>query len=55
VMAAQYAMPSCDDGCHDPPGAKPVTPSNRIGRNQPCPCGSGRKYKRCCMHGQSGE
>jgi len=19
-----------------------------IGRNQPCPCGSGRKYKRCC-------
>jgi uncharacterized protein YecA (UPF0149 family) len=20
-----------------------------IGRNQPCPCGSGRKYKRCCM------
>lgn len=23
----------------------------RIGRNQPCPCGSGRKYKRCC--GQS--
>ena len=21
----------------------------RIGRNQPCPCGSGRKYKRCCL------
>lgn len=20
----------------------------RIGRNDPCPCGSGRKYKRCC-------
>lgn len=20
----------------------------RIGRNQPCPCGSGKKYKRCC-------
>jgi len=20
----------------------------RIGRNEPCPCGSGRKYKRCC-------
>lgn len=19
-----------------------------IGRNQPCPCGSGRKYKKCC-------
>jgi hypothetical protein len=20
----------------------------KIGRNQPCPCGSGKKYKRCC-------
>lgn len=20
----------------------------KIGRNEPCPCGSGRKYKRCC-------
>jgi uncharacterized membrane protein YheB (UPF0754 family) len=21
---------------------------SRIGRNQPCPCGSGKKYKKCC-------
>lgn len=21
----------------------------RIGRNDPCPCGSGRKYKKCCL------
>ncbi len=21
----------------------------KIGRNQPCPCGSSRKYKRCCL------
>ncbi len=20
-----------------------------VGRNQPCPCGSGLKYKRCCL------
>lgn len=20
-----------------------------IGRNQPCPCGSGKKYKKCCL------
>ena len=20
----------------------------KVGRNEPCPCGSGRKYKRCC-------
>jgi hypothetical protein len=29
--------------------AKPVKrPGSRIGRNDPCPCGSGRKYKKCC-------
>src|SRR5262245_49338718 len=22
---------------------------NRVGRNDPCPCGSGKKYKNCCM------
>jgi uncharacterized protein len=22
--------------------------STKVGRNEPCPCGSGRKYKRCC-------
>lgn len=28
----------------------------KIGRNQPCPCGSGRKYKHCCLAAQqSGE
>jgi hypothetical protein len=21
----------------------------KIGRNDPCPCGSGKKYKRCCL------
>jgi len=21
----------------------------RVGRNRPCPCGSGRKFKRCCL------
>jgi preprotein translocase subunit SecA len=24
--------------------------SDRVGRNDPCPCGSGKKYKNCCMH-----
>lgn len=23
--------------------------SDKIGRNDPCPCGSGKKYKKCCM------
>ncbi|MGN0593655.1 MAG: SEC-C metal-binding domain-containing protein, partial [Hominimerdicola sp.] len=25
--------------------------SNKIGRNDPCPCGSGKKYKNCCGAG----
>jgi len=24
-------------------------PSEKIGRNEPCPCGSGKKYKHCCL------
>lgn len=23
---------------------------NKTGRNEPCPCGSGKKFKRCCMN-----
>ena len=26
----------------------PVTKSKTVGRNDPCPCGSGKKYKNCC-------
>ena len=26
----------------------PATAEPATGRNDPCPCGSGRKYKRCC-------
>ncbi|MEM7232662.1 MAG: SEC-C metal-binding domain-containing protein [Planctomycetota bacterium] len=25
-----------------------LEPRRKVGRNQPCPCGSGKKYKRCC-------
>lgn len=25
-----------------------VRRSHKIGRDEPCPCGSGKKYKRCC-------
>jgi len=28
---------------------KMKTKNNRIGRNDPCPCGSGLKYKKCCL------
>jgi hypothetical protein len=30
------------------PKTKPIGTDN-IGRNQPCPCGSGKKYKKCCL------
>jgi uncharacterized protein len=26
--------------------------SEKIGRNDPCPCGSGKKYKNCCLQKQ---
>ena len=30
---------------------KPITnPLRGVGRNDPCPCGSGKKYKKCCLH-----
>ena len=25
------------------------TPNSKVGRNDPCPCGSGKKYKKCCF------
>jgi hypothetical protein len=28
-----------------------VNPLRGVGRNDPCPCGSGKKYKRCCLPG----
>jgi preprotein translocase subunit SecA len=29
-------------------GPKPAKSGKKVGRNDPCPCGSGKKYKRCC-------
>ena len=30
-----------------PPAHRPEK-QKKVGRNDPCPCGSGKKYKRCC-------
>ncbi|MEA1960909.1 MAG: preprotein translocase subunit SecA [Bacillota bacterium] len=32
---------------------QPVRVGKKIGRNEPCPCGSGKKYKNCCGRGAS--
>jgi hypothetical protein len=31
------------------PPPQPVVSGPKIGRNDPCPCGSGKKYKKCCF------
>jgi len=44
-----FRMPSCE--CIDfVKMSSPARVNPRIGRNQPCPCGSGKKYKNC--HGK---
>ncbi|MBU1213526.1 MAG: SEC-C domain-containing protein, partial [Alphaproteobacteria bacterium] len=30
------------------PLTSPLAQSTKVGRNDPCPCGSGKKYKKCC-------
>ena len=32
--------------------AKPIQSGPKVGRNDPCPCGSGKKYKKCCGRGE---
>jgi hypothetical protein len=38
--------PGLGDDNYEPTGT--IRNSAKIGRNDPCPCGSGRKYKKCC-------
>ena len=43
--------PDCDhDHDHDHgPRPEPVRrDAPKVGRNDPCPCGSGKKFKKCC-------
>ena len=34
---------------------QPIKAEQRVGRNELCPCGSGKKYKKCCGANQGGE
>jgi preprotein translocase subunit SecA len=36
------------DGNWVPPEPVEQLVSEKVGRNDPCPCGSGAKYKKCC-------
>jgi hypothetical protein len=45
----QPASPLMDDsGSDDYVAPTPYIAPPKIGRNEPCPCGSGKKYKKCC-------
>jgi preprotein translocase subunit SecA len=39
-------------GGEEEPQRVPVKRGLKVGRNDPCPCGSGRKYKHCCGKGE---
>jgi preprotein translocase subunit SecA len=46
----QHADVSADTAESEKPAAAPapVRSGPKVGRNDPCPCGSGKKYKACC-------
>ena len=50
VQREQVAKPTtASHGDDEPQPKKPVVRSSpKVGRNDPCPCGSGKKYKKCC-------
>jgi len=39
--------PDCDHDHHHGPSVPYVRTEAKVGRNEPCPCGSGKKYKKC--------
>ncbi len=46
-----------DDEVPLPPPAETIRGDAKVKRNDPCPCGSGKKYKQCCVkkQGEAGE
>jgi len=57
VVALESAVPLLAVAAVAAIGA-PVPPrparKAKAGRNEPCPCGSGKKYKKCCLFNQAG-
>ncbi|MBN1132972.1 MAG: preprotein translocase subunit SecA [Bacteroidales bacterium] len=47
-----YNDPNIEGGPDRPQKTQPVRVEKKVGRNDPCPCGSGKKYKNC--HGRPG-
>ena len=51
VLFCSGAFSEVFDIMSTPKPEKPATPAQKVGRNDPCPCGSGKKYKNCCGRG----
>jgi hypothetical protein len=52
---ARWAREAADeDGgdAYEEPALPFVREAPKVGRNDPCPCGSGKKYKRCCLRSE---
>jgi len=47
----QKQLPGEDDEPLPPP-VEPIQSMEKPGRNDACPCGSGKKYKQCCGKGE---
>ncbi len=39
-----------DDSLDEDYVGQPILKEKKVGRNDPCPCGSGKKYKKCCIN-----
>ena len=48
LEVAERASRTEDAGPRKAPKKQPVRAVATVGRNEPCPCGSGKKYKQCC-------
>ncbi len=47
-LAQAKSSHSSEEGDQEPAKKQPVVKGDKVGRNDPCPCGSGKKYKNCC-------
>ena len=48
----QVATPISTSHGDTPIKKKPIVKAVKVGRNDPCPCGSGKKFKKCCGQNQ---
>lgn len=51
AMESYCAISTAVGRAHEPPTPETYFREvEKVGRNDPCPCGSGKKFKKCCLH-----